>query len=603
MRISLEGVTKSYGAQPILNDVTLAVGPRSRIGLVGPNGVGKSTLLRVLAGLGGARRGRRRPRAARAARRLSRAGARPIRGGAAHRVPRAPYRRRRGRAGTRPAHARAGRGPGRRRRLHRSARPLPGARRLRISTRVRAPSAPSSVLPPGSTARSPACPGARPAAPRWPPSCSPASTSSCSTSRQTTSTPTGSSGWSATSTALPGGVVVISHDRAFLDAMVDRIAAIEPRGHRLREWAGGWSEYAGRRDTERRGAYTAFEQSQERRREVSALLAQRRTEARAGGAKADRRGTHALMTKVRQAERALGRVDGPAKPFEPWELHLALRAGRRPGDIVAALHGAVVSRGDFRLGPVDLDIAWQERVVVTGPERLRQVDPARRAARRAAARGRQPRRRPPDRDRDDRPAPRSLPRRGDAARRIPGADRDARRGGADVARQVRPRGRRTSAGRPRRCHRASAHARSSPSSRRARSTCSSWTSRPTTSTWRRSSSSSRRSPPTTEASSWSRTTAASWSGSRRAASSGFPRNDAILARSDGRSEATTDQYTPRQAPCTAPAGGAAREPLPELPAPDKAASRLPELPDIPRARRRAAADRRTVASQRCRNPC
>ena len=135
-------------------------------------------------------------------------------------------------------------------------------------------------------------------------------------------------------TALPGGVVVISHDRAFLDAMVDRIAAIEPRGHRLREWAGGWSEYAGRRDTERRGAYTAFEQSQERRREVSALLAQRRTEARAGGAKADRRGTHALMTKVRQAERALGRVDGPAKPFEPWELHLALRAGRRPGDIV-----------------------------------------------------------------------------------------------------------------------------------------------------------------------------------------------------------------------------------------------------------------------------
>ena len=167
--------------------------------------------------------------------------------------------------------------------------------------------------------------------------------------------------------ALPGGVVVISHDRAFLDAMVNRIAAIEPRGHTLREWAGGWSAYAGRRDTERRGAYTAFEQSQERRREVSALLAQRRTEARAGGAKADRRGTHALMTKVRQAERALECVDGPAKPFEPWELHLALRAGRRPGDTVAALHGAVVSRGEFRLGPLDLDVAWQERVVVTGP--------------------------------------------------------------------------------------------------------------------------------------------------------------------------------------------------------------------------------------------
>src|SRR3954464_13066362 len=50
MRLSLEGVTKLYGAQLVLNDVSLAVGPRSRIGLVGPNGVGKSTLLRILAG-------------------------------------------------------------------------------------------------------------------------------------------------------------------------------------------------------------------------------------------------------------------------------------------------------------------------------------------------------------------------------------------------------------------------------------------------------------------------------------------------------------------------------------------------------------------------
>ncbi|MDQ3992619.1 MAG: ATP-binding cassette domain-containing protein, partial [Actinomycetota bacterium] len=48
-RLSLDGVTKSYGAQLVLNDVSLAVGPQTRIGLVGPNGVGKSTLLRILA--------------------------------------------------------------------------------------------------------------------------------------------------------------------------------------------------------------------------------------------------------------------------------------------------------------------------------------------------------------------------------------------------------------------------------------------------------------------------------------------------------------------------------------------------------------------------
>jgi ATPase subunit of ABC transporter with duplicated ATPase domains len=75
------------------------------------------------------------------------------------------------------------------------------------------------------------------------------------------------------------------------------------------------------------------------------------------------------MTKVRQAEKALERVDAPDKPFEPWELRLALEAGRRAGDVVAALRGAVVERpdADFRIGPIDLDLAWGERIVVTGP--------------------------------------------------------------------------------------------------------------------------------------------------------------------------------------------------------------------------------------------
>src|SRR5438132_4520529 len=44
-------ITKSHGAQVVLKDVTIVVPAGARIGLVGPNGVGKSTLLRILAGL------------------------------------------------------------------------------------------------------------------------------------------------------------------------------------------------------------------------------------------------------------------------------------------------------------------------------------------------------------------------------------------------------------------------------------------------------------------------------------------------------------------------------------------------------------------------
>ena len=112
-----------------------------------------------------------------------------------------------------------------------------------------------------------------------------------------------------------GSLAVVSHDRAFLDRVVTRIVSIEDGRRGVREWAGGWSAYAAARDAERAAAYRRFEQAQDRRAELATLLSRRRTEARAGGAAADRRGTHALMTKVRQAERLLERNELPEKPF------------------------------------------------------------------------------------------------------------------------------------------------------------------------------------------------------------------------------------------------------------------------------------------------
>ena len=69
---------------------------------------------------------------------------------------------------------------------------------------------------------------------------------------------------------------------------------------------------------------------------------------------------------MRQAERALERVERVEKPYEPWQLRLSLQARQRPGETVAALEQAVAVRGGFRLGPVDLDVAPGERLAVTG---------------------------------------------------------------------------------------------------------------------------------------------------------------------------------------------------------------------------------------------
>jgi ATPase subunit of ABC transporter with duplicated ATPase domains len=172
---------------------------------------------------------------------------------------------------------------------------------------------------------------------------------------------------------FPGAVVIVSHDRAFLDTTVSRIAELDPRSHRIVEWAGGWSDYARRRDEARASAYARFADAQERRRELTSLVSRRRTEARSHGAGlgersggADRRGTNALRTKLRQAERLLERNPLPEKPFEPWELRLELRAKGRVGSPAVRLSGAVVVRESFRLGPLDLEVLPGERVAVTG---------------------------------------------------------------------------------------------------------------------------------------------------------------------------------------------------------------------------------------------
>ena len=48
--VSVNNLNKHYGPEPVLSGVTFDVRRGHRIGLVGPNGTGKTTLLRIIAG-------------------------------------------------------------------------------------------------------------------------------------------------------------------------------------------------------------------------------------------------------------------------------------------------------------------------------------------------------------------------------------------------------------------------------------------------------------------------------------------------------------------------------------------------------------------------
>ena len=165
---------------------------------------------------------------------------------------------------------------------------------------------------------------------------------------------------------VPGGIVVVSHDRVFLERTVDRVLEFEAETGLPREYAGGWSEYEAARVRGRSAEAAAFDRYAAERHRFEELLRVRRGQAGAVGAATDRRGTNALRSKVRQAERRLERLDQVRKPWSPWRLELAFGAPRGAGRIALGLAGAVVALPGFRLGPVDLELGPGDRLVVAG---------------------------------------------------------------------------------------------------------------------------------------------------------------------------------------------------------------------------------------------
>ena len=46
--ISVEGLKVEFGVKPLFTDASFVINPRDRIALVGKNGAGKSTMLKIL---------------------------------------------------------------------------------------------------------------------------------------------------------------------------------------------------------------------------------------------------------------------------------------------------------------------------------------------------------------------------------------------------------------------------------------------------------------------------------------------------------------------------------------------------------------------------
>ncbi|MDQ1456908.1 MAG: hypothetical protein QOH28_2528 [Actinomycetota bacterium] len=180
---------------------------------------------------------------------------------------------------------------------------------------------------------------------------------------------------------LAGGAVVVSHDRAFLDRTITSVLELDEHAHSATEYAGGWQSYLDEHATARRHAEEEYAAYRSQRGELLERAQRQRQWSVQGKAKLAKSGendknirefrrnsSEHVAAKAKITDRALTRLDRNAidKPWEGWDLRMEIAAAPRSGAVVARLAGAVVRRGDFTLGPIDLQIAYGERIAILG---------------------------------------------------------------------------------------------------------------------------------------------------------------------------------------------------------------------------------------------
>ena len=175
-------------------------------------------------------------------------------------------------------------------------------------------------------------------------------------------------------------MVLVSHDRRFMERVVTHVVEIDEFSHRVTEYGGGWSAYLEERETARRHAWEQYEEYDAKRKQLAGRSQQEREWATQGLARVKRTDepdknirrfkidqTEKLAGKAARTEKAIERLESVDKPREPWQLRMEVATVARSGDVVARCSGAVVDRGDFRLGPIDLLVEYGERIALVGP--------------------------------------------------------------------------------------------------------------------------------------------------------------------------------------------------------------------------------------------
>ncbi|SOD93342.1 ABC-F family ATP-binding cassette domain-containing protein [Blastococcus haudaquaticus] len=181
-------------------------------------------------------------------------------------------------------------------------------------------------------------------------------------------------------TGARAGIVVVSHDREFLARTVTRVVELDLAQQLVRVVDGGYEAYLAEREVARRHAREEYEEYADTKAGLEARARMQRNWLAKGVRDSIKKASdgdkhvknHHRATsekqgaKAKQTDRRIERLEVVEEPRKEWELRMEIAAAPRAGAVVATLRGAVVRRGSFQLGPLDLQVDWGDRVAITG---------------------------------------------------------------------------------------------------------------------------------------------------------------------------------------------------------------------------------------------
>ncbi len=180
---------------------------------------------------------------------------------------------------------------------------------------------------------------------------------------------------------LRSGVVLVSHDREFLARCVTRIVELDLAQRQVSVYDGGYDAFLAEREVARRHAREAYEDFADKKADLVARAKTQREWSSQGvrnaikkspdndkiRRKANVESAEKQAQKVRQMESRIARLDEVEEPRKEWALQFTVGAAPRSSSVVAVLDQATLSRGQFTLGPVSLQVNARERIGITGP--------------------------------------------------------------------------------------------------------------------------------------------------------------------------------------------------------------------------------------------